>query len=110
MMKKIIVLGILVVFISSCGGIKTSSQGVSNDAFLVFIGNQSEYSEGVDVTIDNNTPFTAQVKKPNYNGFRKKIYALSKGTHEITVSYKNNIILKQRIYISTNETKKIILP
>jgi hypothetical protein len=110
MMKKIIALGILAVFISSCGGIKTSSQGISNDAFLEFIGNQSEYSEGVEVIIDNNTPFNAQVKKPNYNGFRKKVYALSKGTHEITVSHKNKIILKQRIFISINETKKLVLP
>lgn len=109
-MKKIITLGILFIFLASCGGIKTSSQGISNEAFIEFIGKKSEYLNGVEVTIDNNKSFTAEVKSPNYNGFRKKIYSLSHGTHDISISHKNKIILKQTIFISINETKKIILP
>lgn len=110
-MKQLLAILVLCVSIlTSCGGIKTSSQGIANDAFLEFTGKPADYPDGVEVIVDNNPAFVAQVKKPNYRGFNKSIYAISRGTHVVVVNHNNKTIFKQKIFISINETKKIVLP
>lgn len=110
-MKKIysiIVLATLVLY--SCGGIKTLSTGIDNEAFLEFIGKPNDYDGGLDVTVDEKTNFVAEVNKDKATKTKGRVYAISTGAHTISVSYKNKLLYKKQIFISSQETKKIILP
>jgi len=110
-MKKIIfVLTIGLMFLTGCTGVKTISTGLENESFLEFLGKPSDYSGGVNVNIDNKNTFKAQVNKNHANRPKGTVYAISTGTHTITVSYANSVIFKKQIFVSAQETKKILLP
>jgi hypothetical protein len=114
MIKKFLLLVSAVLFLSSCGGIKTSTIGLENESFIEFIGKPSDYNDGIDVKIDENISFKAKVNKDSKRNVAKtkggSAYVISTGTHVIIVSYKNNVIIKKQIFLSAQETKKIILP
>jgi hypothetical protein len=103
-------IAISLIILTSCGGIKTSSSGLEKESYLEFIGNPHQYYGGVDVSVDDKTTFNAEVFNAKTNRVKGKVYAISTGKHEITVTYKNNVIFKKQIFISTQETKKIVLP
>lgn len=110
-MKKIFhvtALGILL--LGGCTGVKTSSSGLENEAFLEFVGKPSSYTNGVDVNIDDKTTFKAEVNKDHADRPKGNVYAIATGTHVVTVSYNKNVIFKKQIFVSAQETKKIILP
>lgn len=110
MKKAIFILVLSFLFLESCGGIKTASHGLESESFLEFIGNPSNYKGGVDVIIDDKTSFKAKVVKDKRNKVRGEVYAISTGTHLITVSYNNSVIFKKQIFITAQESKKIVLP
>lgn len=109
-MKKVLILFVSFLLLTSCGGIKTSSTGLESESFLEFIGNPSDYSGGVDVLINDKISFKADVVKDKKGKMRGNVYAISTGTHTVQVSYKNNVIFKKQIFIMSQETKKIVLP
>lgn len=110
-MKKILfVIAVGLAVLTGCTGIKTLSTGLENEAFIEFIGKPSNYLGGVDVNIDDETLFKAKVKKDYVNRPKGEVYAISTGTHMITVSYNNDVIFKKQIFVSAQETKKIMLP
>lgn len=95
---------------SSCGGIKTSSQGLENASYLEFIATPGDYSGGVDVTVDGTTTFNALVHKDLARKIKGEVYSVSTGTHTIAVSYKGKLLVQKQIFVSAQETKKIVLP
>lgn len=110
-MKKIIyILTIGLIIFTGCTGVKTVSTGLENESYLEFLGKPSNYTGGVDVNLDDNNTFKAEVKKDHANRPKGKVYSISTGTHTITVSYNNTVIFKKKIFVSAQETKKIILP
>lgn len=110
-MKKILfIIAIGLTFITGCTGVKTLSTGLENESFLEFIGNSSDYNGGVDVNIDDKTSFKAEVNKDHADRPKGSVYAISTGKHIVTVSFNNNVIFKKQIFISAQETKKIMLP
>ena len=110
-MKKILfAITIGLIFLTACTGVRTVSTGLENESFLEFIGTPGDYSEGVDVNIDDQSTFKAEVNKDHADRPKGKVYAISTGTHVVTVSYINNVIYKKQIFVSAQETKKIILP
>ena len=109
-MKKVYLLAILGLVLTSCGGIKTASRGLENDAFLEFVGNPSNYEGGLDVNIDGKTNFKAEVNKDKVTRMKGNVYAISTGTHVVSVTYKSQLLYKQQIFVSVQETKKISLP
>ena len=110
-MKKILfITAIGLMFLTNCTGVKTLSTGLENESFLEFIGQPSKYIGGIDVILDEKSNFKADVKKDHANRPKGKVYAITTGTHLISVSYNNNIIFKKQIFVSAQETKKIMLP
>lgn len=110
-MKKIIFgLTIGLFLLTSCGGIKTMSNGLENESFLEFLGNPDTYKGGVNVTIDDKTTFIAEVFKDKTRRTKGKVYAISTGTHNLSVAYNGKILVKKQIFISSQESKKILLP
>lgn len=110
-MKGILfLLAIGMIVLTSCTGVKTLSKGLENEAFIEFIGKPGSYSGGVDVNIDDKTTFKAEVNRDNTDRPKGKVYAISTGSHKVTVFYNNNVIYKKQIFVSAQETKKIMLP
>jgi len=107
---KNLFIALSLIILTSCGGIKTSSSGLEKESYLEFIGNPHQYAGGVEVSVDNKSTFIAEVFNNKMNRIKGKVYAISTGQHEVSVTYKNNVILKKQIFISTQETKKIVLP
>jgi hypothetical protein len=96
--------------ISSCHTYKTVSIGLENEAFLDFIGTPKKYKGGVDVSIDEKVNFKAIVNKERKDLLKGTVYSISTGTHTIKVSYNNQVLISKQLFISSQETKKLILP
>lgn len=97
------------IILSSCGGIKTKSAELENEAFLEFVGPTHSYHGGVTVSLDNNVNFKAAVNKNKVKYVKGKVYAISTGTHILKVSYNGKILYEKQIFVATQETKTIIL-
>jgi hypothetical protein len=97
------------ILLTSCGGIKTNSSGLENEAFLEFVGPVKSYSGGVDVTVDGNINFKATVIKDKVAYMKGEVYAISTGTHTLKVSYKGTVLYDKQIFVAAQETKKIVL-
>ncbi|NVO11566.1 MAG: hypothetical protein HXX16_16505 [Bacteroidales bacterium] len=109
-MKNIILyIAISMLFIASCTGVKTVATSLENEAYLEFIANPNNYKGGVDVNVDDKIHFNAEVNADHLDRPKGKVYAISTGTHTISVSYNNREIFKKQIFISAQETKKITL-
>jgi len=110
-MKKILfIVAIGLAFLTSCTGVKTVATGLENETFLEFLGNPSNYKGGVDVNIDDKITFKAEVNKDHADRPKGSVYAISTGTHTVTVSYNSKVVYKKQIFVSAQETKKILLP
>jgi hypothetical protein len=106
-LMMIISAGLLIV--SGCTGVKTLSTGLENESFLEFVGNPDNYLYGVTVTVDDATTFVASVNEGRADRPKGKVYAISTGKHTITVSYENQVIYSRQIFVSAQETKRILL-
>ncbi len=110
MKKALSILAIGLILLTGCTGVKTVSKGLENESFVEFIGNPTNYSGGVDVSIDDKINFTATVGHNHASGIKGKIYAIPTGRHIISISYKKTLIVQKQIFVSAQETKQIVLP
>lgn len=110
MRKILIAITIGLCTLSGCTGVKSLSSGLENESFLEFIGEPRKYPDGVSVTIDDKSAFTAEINKGVVGRQRGNVYAISTGVHLLTVSYRDNVIYRKQLFVSAQETKKIILP
>ncbi len=110
MKNIIIIIAIGLFIITGCTGVKTVTKGLENQSYIEIIGIPSNYSGGVDVTIDETTTFKAEVNKAGAKRPKGSVYAISTGKHVVSVKYNNEIIYSKQIFVSAQETKQIILP
>jgi hypothetical protein len=94
---------------TSCGGIKTKTAGLENDAFIEIVGPVKSYPNGVDVSVDNNTMFKAVVNKDKIGYMKGEVYAISTGTHILKVSFNVKVLYEKQIFVAAQENKKIVL-
>jgi len=110
-MKKLALALITVLLVAISCGSNSTVKGLENQSFLEFVSNESNYKGKVDVAIDNQASFKAQVYKEKYgsNRIKGKVYAIPTGVHTVMVSYNGSLVYQKQIYVSAQETKKIIL-
>ncbi len=97
------------IFLYSCNSLKSSTSGKENEAFLEFIGNASDYPGGINVNLDDNNNFIAILNKDRIHSIKATVYSIPTGTHTVTVTFNNQVILKKQIFVSNQETRKITL-
>lgn len=98
------------VLVVGCTSVKTTSSGVDNEAYLEFLGDPQLYTDGVEVDIDGELTFTAQVEElATVKRLHGKVYTVKPGVHVITVTYKGDVIYKQKVMLSNQETRKVKL-
>ena len=83
----------------------SQTSGMQDQGFLLFVSNSSY--DKVNVQVDNTTQFEAEVVKTKKSNFKGNRYAISTGKRHVVVSYKDNVVYNQTIFVSTQETKKI---
>tara|TARA_B100000427_G_scaffold320666_1_gene320274 strand:+ start:100 stop:429 length:330 start_codon:yes stop_codon:yes gene_type:complete len=109
-MKKIIIMAISLIFASSCDITKTSVSGIENQAFLLIVGTPSNYPDGVEVTLNDKTKFIGEVQKDYMRVKDVRLYGISTGKHDVSIMHNNQLLYKKTIFVSSQQTKKIILP
>lgn len=97
------------IFLTSCTGVKTVTKGLENQAYIEIIGTPSKYNGGVDVIVDKDLEFKAQVNKGTSARPKGNVYAISTGKHTITVKYQGKILYSKQVFVSSQETKQITL-
>ncbi|MDB2658646.1 hypothetical protein N9Y73_05215 [Flavobacteriaceae bacterium] len=109
-MKKILFFTIITTLLIGCDVTKTVSRGIENQAFLLIVGTPSNYPNGVEVVIDVKTKFNAEVQKNRDKVKHLRLYGISTGKHKVSILKNNKNIYEKTIFISSQQTKKIILP
>lgn len=113
-MKILRLLLIMFVFgsFTSCKvGVVSKSGGMDNQSYLQFVqGGGQTYKNGITVYVDDNPAFTAKVDVPKRNSIKGNTYAVSPGTRHVKVVEQGKTVYEKTIVVSTQETKKIILP
>jgi hypothetical protein len=105
--KELFIISLVLLLISACSGVKTTTRGLENESYIELVGNPQKY-RNVNVTIDNQTSFSAIVNSANRK-VKGQVYAIKSGKSEVTIHHNNSIIYKQTIFTSPQETKRIIL-
>ncbi|MGB5989429.1 MAG: hypothetical protein WBG43_06800 [Marinifilaceae bacterium] len=109
-MRKVLIIIASIMLVCSCVGIKSVSKGLENEAYLDIIGNTDKYKSEVLVSIDEDKSFKTKVRKGKENKINYNVFAISTGKHVIKIYYNNVIVLQKTIFVSSQETKQIILP
>ncbi len=111
--KYLIICLFILLFITGCTtGLKSNSYGLENNGYIRIIGSKADYPDYSDIymIIDNEKKVDVSVTKDIKKKPSGKIYRISPGTHEIKIFKDNELLLKQDIFVSSQEIKKVYLP
>lgn len=111
-MKKLLILFAIPLLLMGCRAHLPVAQesGKEDIAYLLFVSPNEYAGEEVQVTIDNNAPFTAKVVKSKKANRRGSQYGIATGTRTLKVSYNGKNLYQKKIFLSSQEVKQIILP
>lgn len=84
--------------------------GKEDIAYLLFISGKEYTGKTVTVDIDGKTQFNAKVVKTRKANRRGTQYGVSTGRKTITVTYDGKTLYNKQIFLSSQETKQILLP
>lgn len=86
--------------------------GKADMAYLLFVGtNKDDYRDKtVEVTIDDNAPFTANVVWQKRASRRGTQYGIGTGNCNLKVTCNGKVVYEKKVFLSAQETKQIILP
>ena len=102
-------LGLLLILGSCKVGSYTQIVGEPDQAYLLFVSSH-RYSDKVQVSLDNKTNFDATVIKERKRTIKGTVYGIATGTRVIRVTQDGKLLYAGKIFISTQETKRIQLP
>lgn len=112
-MKKILLITLLTVFMSSCGvGSYTVTTGLADEASISFVANDNQE---IVVTIDGQQYNVETVELKDYRKDRslkrtvKNTIVITPGTHEVKVILDGKEIYTHKVFVSTGESKVIEL-
>ncbi|MBR1911888.1 MAG: hypothetical protein IJ828_05990 [Treponema sp.] len=104
-----VVLGALCTVFFSCGSVQTTKSGKPDTAKLEIVADTDVYFDTVHVSIDGGTPFTAEINDINKNKHKYQ-YTIPTGSHDITISQSNAVVVAKKIFASAGEVKVVELP
>ena len=87
----------------------SQSAGKEDMAYLLFV-TTSDNDDQVTVTLDNSQTFTAKVVKQKNANRKGTSYGVATGRRKLKVERGGNVLYEKEIFISSQETKQIILP
>lgn len=112
-MKKILLIALVTLFLSSCGvGSYSITTGLADEASISFVANEKQE---IQVVVDDKHYDVETVKLKDYRKDRnikrtvENTIILTPGTHNVKVLLEGNEIFAQKIYVSAQESKVIEL-
>ncbi len=112
-MKKILLIALVTLFLSSCGvGSYSITTGLADEASISFVANEKQE---IQVVVDDKHYDVETVKLKDYRKDRnikrtvENTIILTPGTHNVKVLLEGNEIFTQKIYVSAQESKVIEL-
>jgi len=111
-MKNKLLLIAFVILLAGCKANYPVAQqsGKEDIAYLLFVSGKEYKGKTVTVDIDQTTRFEAKVVKARKANRRGTQYGVSTGRKNITVQYEGRTIYNKQIFLSSQETKQILLP
>ncbi|MBP3467085.1 MAG: hypothetical protein J6K01_05680 [Paludibacteraceae bacterium] len=111
-MKKsiLMIIAAALALLASCKYPVTQSSGKENIAYLIFVSVSNKPNSMVEVTVDGNTVFTAETVKEKKSNNKGTTYAVAPGKRTVRVTDNGNVLYDKVIFLSSQETKKILLP
>ena len=110
-LRLLLIMFILGSFTSCKVGVVSKSGGMDNQSYLQFVqGGSQTYKNGVTVYVDDYLAFMAKVDVMKRNSIKGNTYVVNPGTRRIKVVDNGRTVYEKTIVVSTQETKKIILP
>ena len=110
MKRAIIFCSIICCLFTGCRAPVAMQSGREDMAYLVFTSPKTYWNKKVDVSIDEQTNFEAKVVKTKRSNHWGRQYGISTGRRSLKVSYEGTIIYQKEIFVSSQETKVIVLP
>lgn len=110
MKKTIFLYCFFICLLYGCKAPVEMQSGREDIAYLVFTSPKTYWNKKVDVSIDNQTVFSAKVVKTKRSNYWGRQYGIATGRRNLKVSYNGKIIYQKEIFISSQETKIITLP
>ncbi len=111
-MKKILFLISLPLLLAGCRAHLPVAQqgGKENMAYLLFVSDKTYAGQTVQVSLDENTTFDAQVVKQRKAARRGTQYGVGTGVRRMKVMSGGRVIYQKNLYLSSQEVKQIVLP
>ena len=88
----------------------SQESGIDDIAHLLFVSSGNRPSYEVLVTIDGKTTFSANTVKAKESSHKGEQYVVRTGKRELRVVEGEKVLYKKSIFLSTGETKEILLP
>ena len=107
-MKNIFVLIVSSIMLLSCGSYKTMSSGKADESFILVLGDKKQYKDIV-VQIDDEEFQINKLYKASKDHKAMPI-STSVGKHKVTVFANGEIVYDENIFLSVQQTKRIVLP
>ena len=110
LLVKVVSLLVILISINGCKTVVYDRQGGNADiAYLQFISSGSLVGKKVEVVVDDQTTFTAKVKRDRKASIKPNLYTIKPGKRNVKVYRKGNKVAEQDIYVSQQKTKEIRL-
>lgn len=113
-MNKLLVISVLCLVFVGCKTQFPVAQetGKADMAYLLFVGtNKADYrGKTIEVTVDDNAPFNADVVWQKRATRRGTQYGVATGTRSVKVTCGGKEVYNKKVFLSAQETKQIILP
>lgn len=111
-MKKILTLFVVSLLLIGCRAhYPVAQQGGKEDmAYLLFVSSKNYTGKTIEVTIDNESPFSAKVVKQRNAMVKGTQYGVATGTHSLKVCYNGKVLYQKKVFLSSQEVKQIMLP
>lgn len=86
------------------------STGNEDIAYLLFVSRSNAKPQIVDVTLNGKRTFRAVTVKARKANRRGTQYTVQPGTVNIRVASNGSVLYEKKLFLSTGETKQIMLP
>ncbi|MEG0948370.1 MAG: hypothetical protein RR303_06435 [Bacteroidales bacterium] len=105
------ILFLFLAFLTSCSVPKSTVMGLPDQGYLVFVSDGQYADKTVHVTLDKDkASFNANVVRQKDFDIKAPTYQIASGQWTLKVMYDNKVIYNQKIFLSPQQTKKVILP
>ncbi len=96
--------------VSGCKAPVAQQGGKEDMAYLLFVSPSQYAGDVVQVSIDDETTFNAEVVKEKKAKRKGSQYGIATGNRSIKVTSQGKVLYQKKIFVSAQEVKQIMLP